>query len=136
MSQTTNEESAVRNLLQQVLDAWAHGDGRAFASTFTDDGDVIFFDGSHLHGRQQITVVMQQVFDTALKGSRCHAEVKAIRFLTPDIVLMQTLGGALLPGESAVPPERFSIQTFVVTKTQGIWSVVSFQNTRIQPTRK
>jgi uncharacterized protein (TIGR02246 family) len=67
------EASPLRNLVQQVVDAWERGDGRALAAAFADDADVIFFDGSHAHGGPQIAAVMQHLFDTALKGTRCLA---------------------------------------------------------------
>lgn len=127
------DEPAVHKLLAAVLDAWARGDGHAFAEQFTPDGDVIAFDGSHLHGRAQIAATMQQMFDTLLKGTRCVAEVKSLRFLSSDVVLMHTSGGVVLPGEIVVPPERNSIQTFVAVKSADVWSVAAFQNTRIQP---
>jgi uncharacterized protein (TIGR02246 family) len=126
------EASPLRNLLQQVLDAWERGDGRALAAAFADDGDVISFDGSHLHGALQIAAVMQHLFDTALKGTRCLAHVKALRFVTPEVALMQTLGGVVFPGETVVPAERCFIQTFVAVRKRGTWSVASFQNTRMQ----
>jgi uncharacterized protein (TIGR02246 family) len=126
------EASPLRNLLQQVLDAWERGDGRALAAAFVDDGDVIIFDGSHLHGGPQIAAVMQHLFDTALKGTRCLAQVKALRFVTPEVALMQTLGGVVFPGETVVPAERCSIQTFVVVRIPGTWRVASLQNTWMQ----
>lgn len=130
---TSSDESAVRHLLEQVLEAWARGDGSEFAAAFAMDGDVIFFDGSHVHGRKQIATVMEQLFGTLLKGTRCIAEVKTLRFVTPDVALMQTLGGAAYPGETEVPSKRYSIQTFVAVRLQGIWTIASFQNTRVQP---
>ena len=128
------EALPLRGLLQQVLDAWERGDGRALAAAFVDDGDVIFFDGSHLHGGPEIAAVMQDLFDTALKGTRCLAQVKALRFVVPEVALMQTLGGVVFPGETAVPAERCSIQTLVIVRIRGTWRVASFQSTRMQST--
>ncbi len=126
------EASPLRNLLQQVLDAWERGDGRALAAAFAEDGDVILFDGSHLNGGLQIAAVMQHLFDTALKGTRCLAQVKALRFVTPEVALMQMLGGVVFPGEAVVPAERCSVQTFVAVRIRGTWRVASFQSTRMQ----
>ena len=125
-------ESKLQSLVQRVLDAWERGDGRALAAAFAEDGDVILFDGSCLHGRPQIEAVMQHLFDTTLKGTRCLAQVKALRFVTPEVALMQTLGGVVFPEETVIPVERCSIQTFVAVRIRGTWSVASFQNTRMQ----
>jgi uncharacterized protein (TIGR02246 family) len=125
-------ESKLQSLLQRVLDAWEHGDGRALAAAFAEDGDLIFFDGACLRGRSQIEAVTQHLFDTAWKGTRCLAQIKTVRFVAPEVVLMQTLGGVVFPGETKVPVERCAIQTLVAVRTRGIWRIASLQNTRMQ----
>jgi uncharacterized protein (TIGR02246 family) len=42
-----------------VLDAWAAGDGEAFAAPFSDGAVFVAFDGSVLRGREQIAAVHQ-----------------------------------------------------------------------------
>jgi uncharacterized protein (TIGR02246 family) len=123
-------ESKLQNLLQRVLAAWERGDGRALAAEFADDGDIVFFEGSCLQGRPQIEAVMQHLFETTLRDTRYLAQVKALRFVTPEVALMQTLGGVVFPEETIIPVERCSVQTFVIVRIRGTWSVASFQNTR------
>jgi len=125
-------ESKLQSLVQRVLAAWERGDGRALAAEFADDGDIVFFEGSCLQGRAQIEAVMQHLFETTLRGTRCLAQVKALRFVTPEVALIQTLGGVAFPEETEIPVERCSIQTFVAVRIRGIWSVASFQNTRMR----
>jgi uncharacterized protein (TIGR02246 family) len=125
-------EFKLQSLLQRVLVAWERGDGRALAAEFADDGDVVFFEGSCLQGRHQIEAVMQHLFETTLRGTRYLAQVKAVRFVTPEVALMQTLGGVVFPEETIIPVERCSIQTFVIVRIRGTWSVASFQNTRMR----
>src|SRR2546426_714847 len=96
-------ESKLRSLLQRVLAAWERGDGRALAAEFADDGDIVFFEGSCLQGRDQIAAVMQHLFETTLRGTRCLAQVKALRFVTPEVALIQTLGGVAFPEETVCP---------------------------------
>jgi len=125
-------ESKLQSLLRRVLAAWERGDGRALAAEFADDGDIVFFEGSCLQGRPQIEAVMQHLFETTLRGTRYLAQVKALRFVTPEVALMQTLGGVVFPEETIIPVERCSIQTFVIVRIRGTWSVASFQNTRMR----
>jgi len=125
-------ESKLQSLVRRVLAAWERGDGRALAAEFADDGDVVFFEGSCLQGRAQIEAVMQHLFETTLRGTRCLAQVKALRFVTPEVALIQTLGGVVFPKETVIPVERCSIQTFVAVRIRGTWSVASFQNMRMQ----
>jgi uncharacterized protein (TIGR02246 family) len=127
------DETAVRAVLERQLAAWAAGDGTAFGATVTEDSDLITFDGTHVTGRQTIASYMQQAFDTVLADTRVEAAPVRIRFLNDDTAVMITEGGVVFPGEAEVPSERFSIQTFVLTKQDGQWLIEAFQNTRIDP---
>ena len=128
------DEAAVRALYQQLMDAWNQGSGDAFAAVFTEDGDLIGFDGTHFKGRQEIAPFHQQLFDKWLKGSRLVGEVKDVRFLSPDVALMHAVGGTVMRGKSEPVPERDSIQTLVATRQEGDqWRLAAFQNTRLHP---
>ena len=127
------EEAAVRALYQQLMDGWNQGSGEAFAAVFTEDGDLIGFDGTHFKGRQEIAPFHQRLFDKWLKGSRLVGQVKDVRFLSPDIALMHAVGGTVLRGKSEPVPERDSIQTLVATRQDGEWRLAAFQNTRLHP---
>jgi uncharacterized protein (TIGR02246 family) len=128
------EEAAVRALYQQLMDGWNQGSGEAFAAVFTEDGDLVAFDGTHFKGRQEITPFHQQLFDKWLKGSRLVGQVKDVRFLSPDIALMHAVGGTVMRGKSEPSPERDSIQTLVAIRQEGDqWRLAAFQNTRLHP---
>ena len=128
------DETAVRALYQQLMDGWNQGSGDAFASVFTEDGDLVGFDGTHFKGRQEIAPFHQRLFDKWLKGSRLVGEVKDVRFLSPGVALMHALGGTVLRGKSEPSPERDSIQTLVATRQEGgEWRLAAFQNTRVRP---
>ena len=127
------DEAAVRALYQQLMDGWNQGSGEAFAAVFTEDGDLVAFDGTHFKGRQEIAPFHQQLFDKWLKGSRLVGEVKDVRFLSPDVALMHAVGGTVMRGKSEPVPERDSIQTLVATRQEGEWRLAAFQNTRLHP---
>jgi len=128
------DEAAVRALYQQLMDGWNQGSGEAFAAVFTEDGDLVGFDGTHFKGRQEIAPFHQQLFDKWLKGSRLVGQVKDVRFLSPDIAVMHAVGGTVMRGKSEPTPERDSIQTLVATRQEGDeWRLAAFQNTRLHP---
>jgi uncharacterized protein (TIGR02246 family) len=125
------DETAVRGLFQQLLDAWGRGDGAAYAALFTEDADYVAFDGSRTVGRQAIAESHQRLFDTWLKGTRLTARIEAVRFLCPDVALLHTTGGTIFAGETAPRPSRDSIQTLVAVRRDGEWRFRAFHNTRI-----
>jgi uncharacterized protein (TIGR02246 family) len=108
---TTNptDEEAVRALYQELMDGWNRGSGDTFAAVFTEDGDLIAFDGTHFKGRKEIAPFHQELFDKWLKGTRLVGKVNDVRFLSPDVALMHAVGSTVMRGKNEPSPERDSI---------------------------
>jgi uncharacterized protein (TIGR02246 family) len=51
MNLTAADEHAI--LLARLYDAWARGDGEAYAGCFAERSDYITFNGLHLRGRAE-----------------------------------------------------------------------------------
>jgi hypothetical protein len=49
---TTADESAIRDFLHQMIDAWNRGSGEDFAAPFSRTADFSAFEGTHLKGRK------------------------------------------------------------------------------------
>jgi uncharacterized protein (TIGR02246 family) len=132
---TTNpaDEAAVSGLYQQLMDGWNRGSGETFAAVFTEEGDLVAFDGTHFKGREEIVPFHQELFDKWMKGTRLVGQLKAVRFLSSDVALMHAVGSTVMPGKTEPSPERDSIQTLVAVRQGGEWSLAAFQNTRIRP---
>jgi uncharacterized protein (TIGR02246 family) len=129
------DEAAVRALYQELMDGWNRGSGDTFAAVFTEDGDLVAFDGTHFKGREEIAPFHQELFDKWLKGSRLVGRVEDVRFLSPDVALMHAVGSTVMRGKSEPSPERDSIQTLVAVRQDGEWRLAAFQNTRVRPMR-
>ena len=126
------DEEAVRGLYRELMDGWNRGSGENFAAVFTEDGDLVAFDGTHFEGREEIATFHQELFDKWLKGTRLVGRVKDVRFLSPDVALMHAVGSTVMRGKSRPSPERDSIQTLVATRQSGEWRLAAFQNTRLR----
>ena len=126
------DEAAVRGLYQQLMDGWNRGSGHGFAAVFTEDGDLVAFDGTHFKGRKEIALFHQQLFDKWMKGTRLVGQVEHVRFLNPDVALLHAVGGTIMRGKTEPSPERDSIQTLVATRQGGEWRLAAFQNTRVR----
>jgi uncharacterized protein (TIGR02246 family) len=130
------DEEAVRDLLyRELMEGWNRGSGEDFAAVFTEDGDLVAFDGTHFEGRAQIASFHQELFDKWMKGTRLVGRVKDVRFLSPNVALMHAVGSAIMRGKSVPSPERDSIQTLVATRQNGEWRLAAFQNTRLRVMR-
>lgn len=116
------------------VDGWNRGDGDAVASVYADDGVLVAGHGVVKRGRAQIASYHEDLFATAIKGTRLTAKVTNIRFLDATTVILQTEGGILWPGETTLASGNRGIQSFVAVKKDNQWRVVLFQNTRILET--
>lgn len=128
-----NDQAAFDQLRHQQEDAWARADAAAFAATFTGDGDMVTFNGDHLHGREHITNRMQHYFDAYLQGTRLLMLSEQLRYVEPDIAIIVRTGCVLWDDQITCTDEALSVNTNVFVKRHGRWLQTSFQNTRIRP---
>jgi uncharacterized protein (TIGR02246 family) len=129
----SSAESAVRECYERLMDGWNIGSAQAFADTFAEDGQLVGFDGTHLEGCAAIAAFQRPLFEKWLKGTRLVGKVKNVKILTPDLALVHAIGGTVMRGHAKADPARDSIQTLVMTKREGSWQVLAFQNTRLRP---
>ena len=135
-AQTTQKQSkdeiAVREIVKQVEDAWNAHDGKAFAAPFAADADYVIVNGMNIKGRDVIEKGHIGIFTTIYKDSRNAATIKSVRFLRPDVAVVHVewnlefrAGGETQKGHA--------MNTMIMTKEGGKWSIAAFQNTPIQP---
>ena len=131
-SQTSStDEAAIRQVVKQVEDGWNAHDGKAFAASFAPDADYVVVNGMRATGREEIEKGHTAIFTTIYKGSHNAGTVKSIRFLRPDVAIVHVewnlefrAGGEARKGNA--------MNTMVMTRDGGKWSIAAFQNTPIQ----
>jgi uncharacterized protein (TIGR02246 family) len=116
---------AIRSLVDRQADGWDAGDPEAYASVFTADADYVTFLGSRHKGRQAIAAAYAPLFARLLKGSHLDIEIAQLRFLTPDVALVQA-AAAVCKGSRR---RNTRINTSVAIRTEGRWLLAASQNT-------
>ena len=117
------DDQAIRALLVKMYEAWAMGNGSAYAACFTEDSDYVTFNGIRLRGRRENAELHDALFRGVLKGRRIAATVESLASLSDDVALVHTLATG----------RKKSRQTYVVVRREEGWRIRSFQNTRLQP---
>ncbi len=127
----SKDETAIRKVVQQVQDGWNAHDAKTHAAAFAPDADYVVVNGSHDKGRETIQARHTQLFTSIYKNSRNVATIKSIRFLRPDVAVVHTewnlefsAGGETRKGHA--------LNTIVMTKEKGKWSIAAYQNTPIR----
>lgn len=107
---------------------WNAGNPEAYASVFTPDADYVTFLGSHYKGREAIATSYAPLFKKLLRGSRLNSETTQLRFLTPDVALIQANAAV-----TRRPPRRnrrnARVNTSIAVRTDDGWLLVASQNT-------
>ncbi len=126
-----NDEAAIRQIVKQVEDGWNAHDGKAFAAPFATDADYVVVNGMHAKGREEIEKGHTAIFTTFYKDSHNVATVKSVRFLRPDVAVAHVEWNLefKVNGETK---KGHAMNTMVVTKDGGKWSIAAFQNTAIE----
>jgi uncharacterized protein (TIGR02246 family) len=106
MSEPTDTEAApgqdereIRSLVDRMFDSWGRGDAVAYHADFTDDDDYVSFDGSR-RGKADSISSHRNLFRTVLYGSRLVGAVESVRFVTPDVAMVQLTGPSRSPGSN------------------------------------
>jgi uncharacterized protein (TIGR02246 family) len=124
----SDDEAKVRLLYQTLLEAWNDKDAHEMAELFSENGNVIGFDGSQMDGRKQIESVLGQIF--ADHPTPVYvAAVREVRFLAPGVALLRAVAGMVPRGHSDINPALNAVQSLIATKEQDRWRIALFQNT-------
>lgn len=122
-----SDKAAVASLTQRVVAAWAYHDADAFASVFTEDGTMIL-PGVYRKGRDQIKQYMVEAFAGKYRGTQVTGKPVDIRFFTPEVGVLLTMGGVLESGETEVTSSSAIRASWLVVKTSGQWQLAAYQN--------
>jgi uncharacterized protein (TIGR02246 family) len=121
----------VERLYRRLLDAWNRHDGDGMAACFTDDGEMIGFDGSEVRGLSQIADHLNAVFADH-ETAAFVAKVKSVREVAPTAVLLRAAAGMVPPGGTDINPAVNTHHTVLAEKRGDEWLIRLFQNTPAQ----
>jgi uncharacterized protein (TIGR02246 family) len=125
--------AAFDELRHQQYRAWADEDGAAFASTFTEDADMVTFNGEHLQTRDGIAEGMQYFFDNYIEPNTIELVDEDITFVGSKMAVIVRTTCLINQGDTECRDGSLSINTNVMVRRHGEWLQQSFQNTRVDP---
>ena len=127
----SSDEGLVRALYQGILASWNTRDAADFAAPFTDDAEVIGFDGSQMTGRAEIEATLKGIFADHETGAYIGI-IRSVRFLTPEVAMLRAVSGVIPAGQSDLNPALNAQQALIAVKHDGAWRITLYQNTPAQ----
>ena len=132
------EEALIRKVVDGEEDAWNRGDAKAFAARFQEDGAFTDVFGAVSHSRAELEKRQVEFFTSLFKGSRLALKVRKVRFLRPDVAIVEidteVSGFRKLPPVVYVDSEkvlRTRLQQ-VMAKAGTEWMVAAFHNVDVK----
>jgi uncharacterized protein (TIGR02246 family) len=125
------DDTAIKELHRQLLTFWNNQDGVGMASLFSEDANVVGFDGSQMNGQLQIETELKRVF-AHHKTARYVWKIEEIRFLNSQTALLRAIVGMVPPGKNELNPATNAIQSLIAIKQNDLWKIALFQNTPAQ----
>jgi uncharacterized protein (TIGR02246 family) len=113
------EEQAIRSVLARFYDGWNEHDADKMVSAYAEDIDHINVFGEWQKGRATVRDELARLHAGPLRSSQKTYRIEKIRFLKPDVVVVQASSHSL---------NGDNIGTYVMEKQKGNWLTVSFTN--------
>jgi uncharacterized protein (TIGR02246 family) len=136
VQQLRSGTAAIMDIVDAAMAAWSAKDASAYAALYSADLVMINPLGAVLNGRAAFEATHVFLFNNPFAGSTMTIAVTGINFLTGTIAIVYqdvTLTGyAFLP--PGLPEQNGAVNvrvTWVVTKRDGTWEIISQQMTPI-----
>ena len=115
------DETAVRDIVRQYVDAREARDPKAVSSLFTADADQLVSSGEWRLGRDN--VVSGSLASSSQTGGKRTIDVERVRFVSSDVAIAD--GRYSITGEGN---ERRMWSTFVMVRSSGSWRIAAIRN--------
>ncbi|WP_213451331.1 SgcJ/EcaC family oxidoreductase [Rhizomonospora bruguierae] len=129
-STATADDVVLHRVLERTSEAWARSDAGAFAAAFSPSTNVVIA-GSYLLGRDAVRDFIGAAFAGPMRGTRVVIDPVYLKRFAPDVALVVTEGGVLLPGESEVAPGRGIRGTWLLGRVDEQWQVAAYHSSPI-----
>jgi len=122
------ETDAVSRLHADILAAWNRQDATGYADQFIEAAVVIGFDGSEMHGRDEIARQLGTIFADHQVATYVRI-VRGVRAVSEDVALLHAVVGMVPPDGDDVMPDRNAVQLMLAVRSEHGWRALAFQNT-------
>jgi uncharacterized protein (TIGR02246 family) len=132
------DEAQIQAIVAEQVAAWNAGDATAFSKSFAEEGSFTNIRGTVFYGHKAFEERHQEIFTGFFKGSRLSMTVTRIRFVRPDVAIVD-LATEVSNLSGAPPGVRPNTAGRIVTRLQqvmvkdrDVWRVESYHNVDVK----
>lgn len=140
-AQVKQDEVDIRNILQEEVAAWNKGDAQTYSRHFAADGTFTNIRGMFFTGHQAFLDKHEEIFKGIFHGTVLRQDIVSLRFIRPDIAVVETLTWVSGFSPSGPPPGaqadaqgrlRTRLLQIMVKGTDG-WKIAVYHNVDVKP---
>ena len=136
-AQQARDEAAIRQIVDNETATWNKGDAVGYSRDYAPTGTFTNIRGQYFEGYPAFLKQHQVIFDGIFKGSALKQDIVALRFIRPDVAVVETLatvsGGQTPPGVATDQNGAFHTRLMqILTKKSGVWKIVAYHNTDVK----
>ncbi len=137
-AQDATSEAPIRAIVAEQVSAWNGGDGQAYARHLAPDASFTNLFGMVMYGAPAFAKRHTEILATFYKGTTKHHDIRRIRFVTPDVAIVDIdneVGGVkIMPGGIVVPSDGIVktqlMEVFV--RREGRWWIEAYHNVDVK----
>ena len=138
-AQSSSDTTAIRNIVRGEIDSWKRGDAVGYSRDFATAGTFTNIRGQFFTGYPGYLKQHEVIFQGIFKNSTLKQDVVSLRFIRPDVAIVETattVAGASQSPVGVTKDEKGLIRTRllqVVAKEAGVWKIVTYHNVDVKP---
>ena len=117
---TSEDENAIRKVMSDATEAFNRHEGKLTPAGYSDDFDAVIANGVRVAGKPDLG----EGFKTYLRNARKMETVQRIRFIRPDVAVVD---GAFEFTGTDIKPDPKGLETVVLSKESGRWVMTALR---------
>jgi uncharacterized protein (TIGR02246 family) len=140
-AQTKPDETAIRKILEEEVNTWNRGDADGYSRHFAAEGTFTNVQGRFFSGYKAFRDRHEEIFKGQFRGTVLQEEVVSLRFVRPDVAVVDALTWVSGFSKAGPPPVLQTdakgrlrtrlLQLFV--KDGDDWKITVYHNVDIKP---
>jgi uncharacterized protein (TIGR02246 family) len=122
-----SKDEVAAKAVEALTAAYRARDGAAFAAQFWPDAEFMNVFGQVVTGQDQIAALTNTVFRGALRNRVVHMDVRSIRQLAQNVIILDTTNS-----DASKSSDQVTQMKWILEKRGDTWRVIAGQNTSVE----